>query len=88
VLDAATGAIVYMYKLDNVFHGSELWTNPQVVGEHVVVASDQGEVLYLKTGRTFTDVGKAQLETMLAMPLFTGGQVFIRTHKHLWAFGG
>jgi outer membrane protein assembly factor BamB len=88
VLDAATGAIVYMYKLDNVFHGSELWTNPQVVGEHVVVASDQGEVLFLKTGRTFTDVGKAQLETMLAMPLFTGGQVFIRTHKHLWAFGG
>jgi len=87
VLDAKTGAIVYMYRVDNYFRG-ELWTNVQVVGDHVVITSSLGEVLVLKQGREFQVVAQGRLDEMLAMPAWVGDQVFLRSHRKLWAFGG
>ena len=87
VLDANTGEIVYQYRLDQAMNG-ETWTNPVLAGRYVVLTSDQGETLFIEAGRDFKTVTKGRLDPMLGTPAFSGGEVYVRTHKRMWAFGG
>lgn len=87
VLDFATGEIVYQYRLDQALNG-ETWTNPVIAGDYVVLTTDQGETLFIQAGRDFKTVTKGRLDPMLGTPAFTGGEVYVRTHKRMWAFGG
>jgi outer membrane protein assembly factor BamB len=83
-LHAPTGEVRYQERAGGNFFGSPIWVDGRLycvstAGELVVLAaSDKFEVLHRY----------ALNELCHTTPAVALGQLFIRTEKHLWSFGG
>lgn len=82
-LDLKTGAKVWEQGLEGEFYGS-----PGLAGDRIYLAARNGQVLMLKAGRAYTELGRASLgEPSDGSPVFDGNRILFRGVKHLFCVG-
>lgn len=82
-VDAASGERVWQERVDGVFSAS-----PVGGAGHVYFVSENGDTVVVKAGRAPQVVRRNPLgERSVASPAIAGGQLFIRTDKHVFAIG-
>jgi outer membrane protein assembly factor BamB len=85
-LDAETGKLFYRERLGP---GGAYFASPVAGDGKIYAASQQGVVVVMKAGDTFKILSRNDLqEPVLATPALVEGTVYVRTAKHLYAFGG
>lgn len=85
-LDAETGKLLYRERLGP---GGAYFSSPVAGDGKVYAASMRGVVVVLKAGDVFQVLARNDLqEPVVATPALVGGIVYVRTEKHLYAFGG
>jgi hypothetical protein len=62
---------------------------PSVVlaGEHLLLSSDNGTTLVVKTGREYREVARNRLEPFISTPIVHGDRIYVRTFGHVWCIG-
>jgi len=82
-VDAANGQRLWQERVDGVFSAS-----PVGAGGHVYFASENGDTVVVKGGRTPQVVARNSVgERMLASPAISDGRLFLRTDEHVIAIG-
>jgi outer membrane protein assembly factor BamB len=82
-IDAETGGSVWRERLGGVFTAS-----PVAADGKIYFLEESGRAVVLEAGRTFTILAANALgERSLASPAVSGGQIFIRTDRHLYCIG-
>lgn len=82
-LDAATGKPAFSQRL-----GGDYSASPLLLGNRIVLCSEQGLVLTIATGRKFQKLSELELEDgMWATPAASADGVYVRTLKKLIRFG-
>jgi outer membrane protein assembly factor BamB len=81
--DATTGERVWRHRLDGIFFASP------VAGEgKVYLVSETGRTFVLRAGRTPEVLAENDLdERFLASPAISGGRIFLRSDRTLFAVG-
>jgi outer membrane protein assembly factor BamB len=83
--DARTGKEVYKKRLQ--VRGT-CYASPVVGSGRIYQASDGGTIIVFQPGDNFEVVAANELdEAIFATPALVGGKIYVRTMKHLWAFG-
>jgi outer membrane protein assembly factor BamB len=83
VVDAKTGSRVWQQRIDGIFSAS-----PVAGDGKVYFASETGETIVLKSGRTPEVIARNDIgERLIASPAISNGQIFLRTDGQLWAIG-
>lgn len=81
--EAATGKQIWQDRLQGAFTASLV-----LAGDLLYATNEAGKTFILKTGPKFEVVATNDLgEGALATPTICGGQIFLRTDRHLWCFG-
>lgn len=85
VLDQATGELVYEKSLGiNGDNTNSVYPSLSVAGNHLYVGFEEGTVLVLKLGKTYTEVARNTLEPFRGTPLFAGQRIYLRGLSHLY----
>ncbi|MFI5381186.1 MAG: PQQ-binding-like beta-propeller repeat protein [Tepidisphaerales bacterium] len=85
-LDAKTGAAAYENK--RVGATGEFWASPLAADGRIYLASRNGSVCVVAAGDEFKTIAKNEMgERITATPAIADNKLYIRTEKHLWAFG-
>ncbi len=81
--DAKTGARVWRHRLDGVFLASPVAGNGRVY-----LVSETGKTFVLRAGRTPEVLAENDLdERLIASPAISGGRIFLRSDRTLFAVG-
>lgn len=81
--DAAKGKQLWQDRLAGAFTAS-----PVLVGDHLYATNEAGKTYILKAGPKFDVVATNSIgEHVLATPAVCGGQLFLRTDRHLYCIG-
>lgn len=84
-LDSKTGKEIYQAKLGA---GGPYYTSPVVGDGKIYVASARGTVTVFKTGDKLEVLSRNEFkERISATPALVDGKIYLRTNKHLYAFG-
>ena len=82
-VDAKTGTRIWQERVDGVFSAS-----PVAGGGHIYFVSESGETVVVKAGRQPQVVARNAIgERAVASPAISGGRIFIRTDRHVFAIG-
>ena len=82
--EVASGKRVWLHKFDDMFQAS-----PSLVGDKLMLISEDGVVIVVEAGRKFVEIGKSELgEGCYASPAFAEGKVYIRGTENLYCIGG
>lgn len=85
-LDAKTGAA--HYESERLGVAGEYYATPVAVGEHIVVCAERGTVFLVKAGDQLDIASRNVLgESLCATPAVVDNTLYLRSDKHLWAFG-
>lgn len=87
VFDAATGTPHYLQqRLPKPYNFK---ASPLVVNDRVYLASEEGDVVVVKTGNTFEVLATNTLadQSFIASPIVVGSQMFLRSRTHLFSVG-
>ena len=84
LLEAKNGRTVWSERLGGrLYHAS-----PLLINELIYCLADNGQMVVLKSGAEFEEVAKNSLgEECHATPAVSGGQLFIRSTRHMWCIG-
>lgn len=83
-LRAATGEVVWQERLGGEYSASPVWANGKLY-----FLSESGETVIVEAGQEFKVVGRNALnEKCQASPAISGGRIFIRGERNLYAIGG
>ncbi len=83
--EAATGKRVFEGRLGA---GGGYYASPVAADGRIYVASDVGVVTVLEAADTLKVLARTDLEeAILATPAIAGGNLYVRTARHLYAFG-
>jgi outer membrane protein assembly factor BamB len=83
-LDPGTGKAVYRKRLDA---GGQYAASPVAADGKIYVTSEAGVVTVFKPGDALDVVAENELgERTMATPAIVGDTIYVRTHKHLFAF--
>lgn len=83
-IEAADGEVVWQKRIGGNYSGS-----PICVGEALLNVSADGEVVVLRAGRAFEELGRMPLgEEFRSSPSVAGGRLYLRTVSHLFSIGG
>ncbi len=90
-------------ELNGLFHYNAVpvAASPTLIGKHIVIMDNQGTALVLEPGRTFKQVGKNRIETVLdrwwpipaqetlayAPPVADGNRLYLRGERYLYCIG-
>ena len=84
-LDLATGKEAYTRRLGL---GGEYYATPMIVNDHVYVCAARGTVFVIEPNDKLKTVAKNEIgEEIAASPAVIGDTLYLRTAKHLYAFG-
>lgn len=85
-LDMKTGRIVWEERLKGPGANSESWSSAILVGDNVYAMNQSADVTIFKASPKFEVVGVNSVggELSNSSPAVSDGEIFIRTHKHLW----
>jgi len=82
--EVASGQQVWLHEFDDMFQAS-----PSLVGDKLMLISEEGVVVIVKAGREFVEIGRSELgEACFATPAFAEGKVYIRGVENLYCIGG
>ncbi|MBX3411724.1 MAG: PQQ-binding-like beta-propeller repeat protein [Pirellulales bacterium] len=83
-INAADGEVVWRKRVGGNFSGS-----PICVNDRLYCVSDDGEVMVLRAGEEFEELGKIPLgEECRSTPAVADGRLYIRTVSQLFSIGG
>jgi hypothetical protein len=83
--DAQTGKEIYKKRLE--VRGT-CYASPVVGNGRIYQASDGGTIIVFQPGDNFEVAAANELdEGIFATPALVDGKIYVRTMKHLWAFG-
>lgn len=85
-LDLKTGKTVWQERASSVGPKSSSWSSMVLAGDHIYVLNQSGDTLVLKAAPKFERVALNSLGNELtnSSHAVSNGEIFIRTHKHLW----
>ena len=84
--DLKTGEEIYRQRLDPV--GSGFSSSPVVADDKIYLSSEDGDMLVVSAGRTFTKLAtNAMGDLLMATPAFSDGVMFVRSAQRLSAIG-
>ncbi len=82
---AKTGALVYSGPLGAAGY---YYSSPVAADQKVYIASEEGVVVVLDAGEKLNILARNKLDgAILATPALADGNIYVRTEKHLYAFG-
>jgi outer membrane protein assembly factor BamB len=82
---AATGELLYSERLGTLGY---YYSSPVAADQKIYVASATGAVIVLEAGEKFSVLATNKLDgAILATPALAGGNIYVRTEHHLYAFG-
>lgn len=82
-LEAATGKIIWQERV-----GGSFYSSPVCAGDRIFCISTTGELTTLAASDKFEVLGKGSLgEPTQSTPAISGGRMFVRTDRHLFAIG-
>lgn len=87
VFDAATGTPHYIQqRLPKPYNFK---ASPLIVGDRVYLATEEGDVVVLKTGNTFEVLATNTLadQSFIASPIVVGNDMYLRSRTHLFRIG-
>jgi outer membrane protein assembly factor BamB len=87
VFDAATGTPHYVQaRLPKPYNFK---ASPLVVGDRVYLATEEGDVVVVKTGRQFEILATSTLadQSFIASPIVVGNDLYLRSRTHLFRIG-
>jgi outer membrane protein assembly factor BamB len=83
--DAATGDPHYLQE--RLGPTGSYYSSPIAARDHIYIASVDGKITVLTTGKSPQVVNRADLnERLVASPALAGKSIFYRSEKHLWRF--
>lgn len=86
VFDLANGDEVYKKRMAH--GGSGFSASPVVSGDTIIFSGEDGDIHYLKAGRTYSQPSLSELgETLMATPAISNGILYLRGRSHLFAIG-
>ncbi len=81
--DAATGERRFRSRLGT---GGVHFASPTGINGHILFISQEGEAFVIKSGNSFEQVAQSKMgEGVMSTPAVSGGTLFIRGYKHLFA---
>jgi len=84
--DAMSGRV--LYQAERVDAPGDYYSSAIGANGHVYIAAQKGTVVVLKAGDALTVVARNQLdEQIFATPAVLDGRIYLRTEKHVFAFG-
>jgi outer membrane protein assembly factor BamB len=85
-IELKTGKVVWEERVKGSGPKSESWSSPVLVGDLVYVLNRSGETAVFKASPQFELVSMNSLGNELtnASHAISDGEIFIRTHQHLW----
>ena len=84
--DLKSGAEIYRLRLPH--RGDGFSASPVAADGRIYLASESGNVFVIKAGDEFEMMATNEIgESMMATPAISGGRMFIRGAKHLFAIG-
>lgn len=84
--DAVTGEEYYRERLPH--GGSGFSASPVVAGGRIYLSSEDGDVFVVQAGRQFRILARNPIgEPLMATPALSGGMMYIRGERHLFAIG-
>jgi outer membrane protein assembly factor BamB len=89
-LDLQTGQTLWSERLKSAGAKGESWSSMVRAGELIYLLNQSGDCAVFRAGKTFEQVGVNSLgsEMCNASLAPSDGDLFIRTHQHLWCVGG
>jgi outer membrane protein assembly factor BamB len=105
VVDLSTGKMIYRQEvpLDGLTHYNAVAVaaSPTLVGKHILVCDNQGTTLVIDPGRSYREVAKNKIATVLdrrwpipaqetltyAPPLADGDRLYLRGERYLYCIG-
>ncbi len=82
-IEAATGKIVWMERLQGVFSAS-----PVLADGRIYLLSEEGETIVIRPGNKYVELARNPIEeTCRASLAVSQGQLFLRSAKHLYCIG-
>lgn len=76
VFDGLDGRVLRKGSLEGL--KGQLWTNPVVVGDQVVLLSREGELVRLQAEAPFAELGRGTVPASVAVPAFVEGGMVVR----------
>ncbi|MGV3530803.1 MAG: PQQ-binding-like beta-propeller repeat protein [Chthoniobacteraceae bacterium] len=88
-IELATGKPVWEERLTGPSGRSESWSSMILSGDRIYVLNQGSDTAIIKASPTFEKLGSNSLEDGLTNSSIavSDGELFIRTHKHLWCIG-
>ena len=84
--DLATGQEIYRQRLEH--SGSGFSASPVAADGRIYLSSEDGDIFVVRSGRTFELLAKNPMgEPLMSTPALSGGTMFVRGEKHLFAVG-
>lgn len=88
-IELKTGRIVWEERMPSKGPKSESWSSAILVEDRVYIPNQSGDVVVLRASPKFevlsvNSVGNEMCNASLAV---SNGDMFLRTHQHLWCFG-
>jgi outer membrane protein assembly factor BamB len=85
-VDAQSGKAVF--ERERLGMGGEYYASPIAVGEHILVCAQRGSVFLIKAVERLEIAHRTDLgESISATPAIADNTLYLRSEKHLWAFG-
>jgi len=88
-IELKTGKTLWQERVRGAGPTSESWSSMVLAGDRIYVLNQSADTVVLKAGPKFEVLAVNALENELtnASHAISEGQIFIRTHKHLWCIG-
>jgi outer membrane protein assembly factor BamB len=85
-VDLKSGSQLWEERLPNQRAKGESWSSTLLVGDRVYAVNQSGDVIVFKAGPKFEVVSVNSIgdELTNASLVPSNGELFLRTHKHLW----
>jgi outer membrane protein assembly factor BamB len=84
--DAASGEEIYRERIPH--QGSGFSGSPVAADGKIYLPSEDGDIFVVRAGRKFQLLGRNPMgEALMATPALSGGVMYVRAEKHLFAIG-
>ena len=87
--DLKTGKIQFSERVRGSGSKQESWSSMIIAGDRIYIPNQSGETIILQATPKFKLIGINELDGALTNSSLAAsdGQLFLRTHKHLWCIG-
>ena len=88
-IELKTGKSLWQERVTAIGPKSSSWSSMVLAGDHIYVLNQSGDTVVMKAGPKFEIVGVYSIGNELtnASHALSDGEIFIRTHQHLWCIG-